>query len=163
MHSRLKIGLFSFASCEGCFANVLTLLDKEHESILKLLEIKSARLIQKRSEIKDLDIAFVEGSLATAKDIEKLKEIRENSKKVILLGTCATDGWPSMQRNNFSAEQKSLISLSLRKAGQLNEILKPESVVKVDGKLFGCPINNEQFKELLKVAFEEQGINYDKK
>ena len=160
MPSKLKIGLFSFASCEGCFANVLTLLDKEHEGILKLLEVKSARMIQKRNEIKELDIAFIEGSIATAKDIEKLKEIRENSKKVILIGTCATDGWPSTQRNNFSAEQKSLISLSLRKAGQLNEVLKPESIVKVDAKLFGCPISNEQFKELLKKEFKEFGVEY---
>ena len=160
MPAKLRIGMFSFTSCEGCFANVLTLLDQEHEKILGLLEVKSARLIQKKSEIKDLDVAFVEGSIATSKDLEKLKEIRENSKKIVLLGTCATDGWPSTQRNNFSNAQKSEIALSVRKAGQLNEVLKPESIVKVDAKLFGCPINNEQFKELLKTQFKEFGVKY---
>ncbi|MDO8647201.1 MAG: hypothetical protein Q7R70_02180 [Candidatus Diapherotrites archaeon] len=160
MPAKLRIGMFSFTSCEGCFCKVLELLDQEHEKILALLEIKSARLIQKKSEIKDLDVAFVEGSIATSKDLEKLKEIRENSKKIILLGTCATDGWPSTQRNNFSNARKSEIALSVRKAGQLNEVLKPESIVKVDAKLFGCPINNEQFKELLKQQFKEFGVKY---
>jgi len=157
---KLRVGMFSFASCEGCFANILTLIDKEHEAILKVIDLKSARLVQKKSEIKGLDIAFVEGSIATAIDSEKLKEIRENSKKLILLGTCACDGWPSTQRNNFLQEQKNEISLKVRKLNQLSEVLTPEKLVKVDGKVAGCPISNEQFKQCLKEQFKEFGVKY---
>ena len=157
---KLKVGMFSFASCEGCFANILTLIDKDHEAILNAIEVKSARLIQKKSEIKDLDIAFVEGSICTAADSEKLKEIRENSKKLILLGTCACDGWPSTQRNNFLQEQKNEVSLQVRKLGQLGEVLTPEKIVKVDSKVAGCPISNEQFKQCLKEQFKEFGVKY---
>lgn len=160
MPSKLKLGMFSFASCEGCFAVVLQLLDQEHERILQFLDVKSARLIQKKSDLKGLDVAFVEGSLATEKDIEKLKEIRENCKKLVLLGTCAADGWPSTQKNNFSPQQKSEIFASVKKAGQLPEILTPEKVVKVDEKIFGCPITPEQFKQSLKVAFKEFGVAF---
>ena len=159
MPTKLKIGMFSFTSCEGCFANVLTLLDKEHEHILKRLEVKSARLIQKKSEIKGLDVAFIEGSLATEKDIEKAKQIRENSKKVVLLGTCTIDGWPSTQRNNFLPEQKQAVALEVRRKGQLAEILQPEKVIKVDLKLMGCPIDLKQFKESLNELFKEFGVN----
>lgn len=160
MPAKLCVGMFSFSSCEGCFANILTLIDREHEGILKAIELKSARLVQKRSEIEGLDIAFVEGSICTPKDAEKLKEIRENSKKLILLGTCAVDGWPSTQRNNFLPEQKAEIALSVRKLGQLNEITPPEKLVKVDAKVVGCPISNEQFKQCLKEQFKEFGISY---
>ena len=158
MPSKLSIGLFSFTSCEGCFANVLTLLDAEHEGILKVLDIKSAKLIQKKSSIEGLDVAFIEGSIATPKDEEKLKEIRANSKKLILLGTCACDGWPSTQRNNFLQEQKNEISAMVRRTGQLHEILTPEKIVKVDAKLIGCPIDNQAFKALLKELFKEFGV-----
>ena len=158
MPSKLSIGLFSFTSCEGCFANVLTLLDAEHEGILKALDIKSARLIQKKSSLDSLDVAFIEGSIATSKDEETLKEIRANSKKLVLVGTCAVDGWPSTQRNNFLQEQRNEVSAMVRKTGQLNEILTPEKIVKVDAKINGCPIDNQAFKNLLKELFKEFGV-----
>ena len=45
-----------------------------------------------------LDVAFVEGVVATERDLETLKEIRARAKTLVALGTCAVwGGLPAMQ------------------------------------------------------------------
>ena len=61
--------------------------------------------------IADFDIAFIEGAVTTKEHINLLKQIRETSKVVVVLGACAISG-------NIFAQ----LMLNLKRAA--DEILK---------------------------------------
>ena len=42
-----------------------------------------------------VDIAFVEGSLSTPDELERIKQVRANSRFLVSIGACATSGRPS--------------------------------------------------------------------
>ena len=46
-----------------------------------------------------VDIAFVEGSISTAEEIERIHKVRANSGMVVTLGACATSGGLQALRN----------------------------------------------------------------
>src|SRR5450631_1325564 len=93
-----KIGVFKFASCDGC---QLTLLDAEDE----LLGIAGAVDIAyfpeaSRSRAKGpYDIALVEGSITTLSDAKRIQDVRRLSKSLIVIGACAAAGGIQALRN----------------------------------------------------------------
>ena len=46
-----------------------------------------------------VDIAFIEGSISTAEDIQRIRTIREQSQYLITIGACATSGGLQSLRN----------------------------------------------------------------
>ena len=90
-----------------------------------------------------MDIALVEGAISTQSEIKKLKEIRKKSKKLIALGSGAVNGYPSNQRNKFPREKKKQIQPLIEKMHQIKQISPLKKFVKVDDKIDGCPIAEE--------------------
>ena len=92
MAGKPKVAVHKFASCSGCqlaFVNMgedlielATLVDLVH-----MAEVGSIA-----AEDEQVDIAFVEGSITTPHDVERLEKIRANSKYLITIGACATSG-----------------------------------------------------------------------
>ncbi|MCS7123424.1 MAG: hypothetical protein RMJ17_02520 [Candidatus Aenigmarchaeota archaeon] len=146
---KLKVGFFSLTCDEGCSVNVLEVLNNKYFEWKNYLEFVNFRLIKSENEIKEMDIAFVEGVVSTKKDLEKIKKIREKTKKLIALGTCAISGPPSNLRNNFNEEKKREIKEILEKFGFLEKCFTLKEVVKVDGEIPGCPIDENKFIQLI--------------
>jgi sulfhydrogenase subunit delta len=147
----IKVGWFSFTCCEGCSMIFLEILNDKFFEWKKKIEFKSFRMLKKEDIEGPFDISIVEGAISTRKDIEKLKKIRANSHKLIIVGSCAIDGYPAGLRNKFDEERKKEIKPILDEFGHLDKVLKIEEIVDVDGKVNGCPMQVEEF---LKV-FEE--------
>ena len=80
-----KIGIFSLTGCGGDQLMILNLEDVLLE-LLSRFDIKYFQEASSYEEEAELDIAFVEGSVSTKKDLERLKEIREKSKMLIAIG-----------------------------------------------------------------------------
>ncbi|HDM89629.1 MAG TPA: hypothetical protein ENG67_00280, partial [candidate division WOR-3 bacterium] len=87
MADKPKAGFYGFTGCAGC---LLTILNCEDEllDIFNAADVKSF-LMANRANFEDepLDVAFVEGSITTEEQLEKLKKIREKSKIVVAIGT----------------------------------------------------------------------------
>jgi len=146
---RINVGWFTFSCCEDSTILFTELLNTKWDEWKKIIDIKHARVLQKKGEIKDLDISFVEGAISTAKDAAKLKKIRKNSKFVVAIGACACEGMPSAQRNLFNKRQKDRIRDEVKKYKLLKETLPIDKVVKVDDYVKGCPMNVELFLQVL--------------
>ncbi|MFH0714469.1 MAG: hypothetical protein V1847_01500 [Candidatus Diapherotrites archaeon] len=146
--ARKKFAYVSFCSCEGCAMEFLHLLDVKPEKI-KQLDIQSCRVLQEKNNQKNLDIAFAEGAIATPSELKRLKELRKNSKKLVVVGTCALSGWPSTQRNSFSPEQLKKFQSKLSHYGQLPKIQTVPESVKTDLEIPGCPVTWEQLDDAL--------------
>lgn len=146
---KLKVGLFSFTSDEGCSMIFLELMNNHFFDWEKIIDFKYFKLLKSKNELKNLDVAFVEGAISTFKEEKKLKEIRKKSKKLVAIGSCAVDGSPSNQRNFFSEDKKEEIELVLDEFGHRDKVSALNEIVKVDDNVPGCPMDEDKFLEVL--------------
>ncbi len=155
---KLKIGWFSFSCCEDSTIVFMELLNDHYKEWLPLLEFRHANVLQSKNELSDIDVAFVEGAIASDKDSKELQEIRKNSKKLVAIGSCAVKGTPSAQRNEFSEDKKKSIIPIIERWGLAENVKTVKEVVDVDDEVDGCPMKEEVFIEVLTKYLKEFGV-----
>ncbi len=145
---KLRVGFFSFTSDEGCMMVFLELLNK-HEDWLDKLEITHCKTLRTDDKMRRMDVAFVEGAISSKDEEKELKEIRDNSRYLVAIGSCAAEGSPSNQRNSFDSKTKKEIDFLVKKFKLNEKILPLKSFVAVDEIVAGCPMDEEKFTRLL--------------
>ena len=152
---KLKVGMFSFTSDEGCSMIFIELMNKHFFEWENLIDFKYFKLLKSKGEIKDLDVAFVEGAISTFKEEKRLEEIRKNSKKLVAIGSCAVNGSPSNQRNFFSEDTIKEIKMTLDNFGHRDKVSPLNEIVTVDENVPGCPMDENKFLEVLNKYLKE--------
>ena len=155
MKKRLNIGWFSFSCCEDSTILMTELLNDHYEEWFELLNFKYAKILQSKNELKDIDVAFVEGAITSNKLLKELKEIRKNSKKVVAIGSCAINGMPSAQRNTFDKKRREEIQFLIDRFKHMDRVYSVKEVVKVDDEVPGCPMDENKFLEVLNKCLVE--------
>lgn len=158
MTKKLKMGWFSFSCSEDSTIIFSELLNNHYREWKKKIEFCSALFFQKKNEIRDLDIAFVEGAITSFSQEEKLKLIRKNTQKLIAVGACACVGMPSGQRNIFNEKTKEEIKNILIRFQYAEKVKKISEVVTVDDQVPGCPMDENIFLQILNKYFKEFGV-----
>jgi coenzyme F420-reducing hydrogenase gamma subunit len=148
-HKKLKIGWFSFTCCEDSTIMFVEMLNDHFFEWKKLLEFRHANILKSRNELSDIDVAFVEGAIASEKDKKKLLKIRKVSKYVVAIGACAVTGLPSGNRNNFDEKMKKEIAPYLLQFHQNERVFALHELIKVDDKVPGCPMVEAQFIKIM--------------
>ena len=110
---KLRVGWFSFACCEDSSIVMTELLNDNWQEWFKKIDFVHARILKTKNELKDIDVAFIEGAIANVRDEKEVKKIRKCSKYVVAIGSCAVDGMPAAQRNYFDVKLQKEISLIL--------------------------------------------------
>ena len=147
VQKKLKIGWFSFTCCEDSTIMFVEMLNDNFFKFKKYFEFRHANVLQSKNELSDIDVAFVEGAIASNRDKEKLLKIRDNSKFVVAIGSCAVTGLPSAHRNNFSDELKKEISPYLLQFHQNERVYALHELIQVDDQVPGCPMIESKFIE----------------
>lgn len=143
-----KVAFFELSSCEGCQLQIVnneaTLLD-----FLSLVEIVNFReAMTERSS--DYEIAFVEGSVTRADEITRLTEIRRNAAVLVALGSCACFGGVNQLKNRFHDIAWVKKEVYGKHHIETEAEAKPlEAFVRVDLKIFGCPIKKEEVEKIV--------------
>jgi coenzyme F420-reducing hydrogenase gamma subunit len=148
-NDKLKIGWFSYSCCEDNTIVFTELMNEHWREWKKIFDFRHVRVLQKNNVLDELDIAFIEGAIASEKQAEQLKEIRQKSKKLVAVGACAVQGMPASQRNLFNEKQKQEIEHLLARFAALPKVLKVSEVVKVDAEVPGCPMDPKRFLEVV--------------
>jgi coenzyme F420-reducing hydrogenase gamma subunit len=136
MTDRPKLGVFKFASCDGCQVSILNL----DEALLTLSERVEIAFFLEASSHVDLgpyDVALVEGSITTAADVERIAQVRQASRTLITIGACATSGGDVEQWKQEVYPHPEWID-SLATSTPIADH------VKVDAEIQGCPVNKAQ-------------------
>lgn len=144
-----RIGVFKFASCDGC---QLTLLDAEDEllGIAGAVEIAYFPEASRAMLRGPYDIALVEGSITTHHDAERIQQVRRVSKALITIGACATAGGIQALRNWKDVDEFVRTVYATPQYISTLKLSTPISEhVAVDFELRGCPINKRQLIELI--------------
>ncbi len=142
-----KIGIYELTGCAG---DALLILDCEEEllDIFQAADIQSFLMAKSDNIDGELDVALVEGSVTTDKEIEELKDIRQRAKIVVAIGLCATAGGIQALFTDPKEWERNLekvygdVEMIHVKAIQSKPV---DAYIDVDFYLPGCPIGKEQF------------------
>lgn len=145
-----RIGWFSFTCCEDSTIIFTELLNTHYKEWMQKIDFVHARILRRDEypEIQPMDVAFIEGAILSDGQEEKLKKIREKTKILVAIGSCAVTGAPSNQRNFFSAENNAEIKSILETFKYKEKVLKVSDVVIVDDVVPGCPMNEQIFLQI---------------
>jgi coenzyme F420-reducing hydrogenase gamma subunit len=144
-----RLGVFKFASCDGC---QLSILDCEDEllAVAGAVDIADFREASKAVLDGPYDLSLVEGSVTTAHDAQRIKEIRAQSKALVTIGACATAGGIQALRNFANVEEFTRIVYA--RPEYISTLATSTAIadhVPVDFELRGCPISKAQLLEAL--------------
>lgn len=161
MAKKLKIGIFSFTSCEGC--QIIMINSQElFGELFKKVELTHLPIIQEHNQGGPYDAVFVEGAITHKKQIRVLENLRKQAKFLIAFGTCATFGGVNAIRDYREGfkEQKPYKEFSFLDNVNVQGIGK---YVKVDYFLRGCPPVKEEFIRVISSLLEGRlPIEYEK-
>jgi len=144
-----RLAVFKFASCDGC---QLSLLDAEDELLAVAGAVEIAYFVEARRRMLDgpYDVSLVEGSVTTPEEIERIHDVREQSKFLVAIGACATAGGIQSLRNWRNVDD--FIDIVYANPSYIDTLTTSTPIsdhVPVDFELRGCPINKYQLLELV--------------
>ncbi|HXW59090.1 MAG TPA: hypothetical protein VEJ23_06390 [Solirubrobacteraceae bacterium] len=143
------LAVWKFASCDGC---QLSLLDCEDELLMLAERLEVAYFLEASSATVDgpYDVSIVEGSITTAHDAERIREVRRSSHTLITIGACATAGGIQALRNFGDVDAFTrIVYASPEYISTLDRSTPISAHVPVDFELQGCPINKLQLLEVI--------------
>jgi sulfhydrogenase subunit delta len=147
--ARPRLAVYKFASCDGC---QLTLLHSEDELLAVAEAVEIAYFVEasRRALEGPYDVTLVEGSVTTEEEVERIKEVRRQSRFLVAIGACATAGGIQALRNWTDVNEYVQTVYAHPEYIQTLAHSKPISAyVPVDFELRGCPISKAQLLELI--------------
>jgi sulfhydrogenase subunit delta len=149
MIAKPRLAVFKFASCDGC---QLQLLEAE-DRLLEIAEkVEIDHFLEARSQVVPgpYDVGLVEGSITTAEDAERIREIRRQCRFLVTIGACATAGGIQALRNWGRVDD--FVSSVYATPAFIDTLATSTSIadhVPVDFELRGCPIDRGQLLDLI--------------
>ncbi len=145
---KLRAGFFDFTGCEGCQLAVL-LLGEELLDLLALVDVVEFREVMD-GRGGDLDVAFVEGSICGPEQEARVREVRERSRVVVALGSCADTGGVNALVHDLDPGASHGIVYGREHPPARTGLPRPVSeVVRVDVRVPGCPVDGAEFLQVL--------------
>jgi coenzyme F420-reducing hydrogenase gamma subunit len=148
-HLRPKLAVWKFASCDGC---QLTLLNCEDELLGLAGAIEIAYFPEATRSVVEgpYDLSLVEGSITTEADLQRIREVRAASRRLVTIGACATAGGIQALRNfGDVAEFTRVVYAHPEYIATLDRSTPISAHVEVDFELRGCPIDRAQLLEVI--------------
>ncbi|WP_435099590.1 oxidoreductase [Arhodomonas sp. AD133] len=148
-HRKPRLAVWKFASCDGC---QLSLLDCEDElmAVAERVEIAYFQEVT-RGRIRGVyDLSLVEGSITTAHDAERIREVRRRSRTLVTIGACATAGGIQALRN--FADVEGFVAAVYARPEYIATLARSTAIadhVPVDFELRGCPVDKRQLLEVV--------------
>ena len=142
-----KVGIYGFTGCAGDQLMILNCEDQLVD-ILGAVEMRSFVMAKSDNHEGELDVAFIEGSISTEEQAKKIKAIRERSKVLIAIGTCACHGGPQamkLEEGGYEERYKKVYGNAKITVSKAFEAQPINAFVKVDMYIPGCPIDKGEF------------------
>ncbi len=161
---KVKIATTWLDGCSGCHMSFLD-MDEAIIGLLDKIDIVYGPLVDFKDVPDGIDVALVEGAVATSDDLKKLKKLREKSAFLIAFGDCAVTGNVPGMRNpiergpwidraykeNVTAQPQ----IPNENVPELLESTQPlHTYVKVDLFVQGCPPPTEAILYVLTELLE---------
>ena len=157
--SKLKLATVWLDGCSGCHMSFLD-MDERLIELAEIADLVYSPLVDAKEFPDEVDIALVEGAVASEADEQKIKKVRAHSKLLVAMGDCAITGNVPSMRNPIGPEailNRAYIEnadaqpqIPCVVVPALLPIVRPiHEFVKVDVFLPGCPPSADTFHTTL--------------
>jgi coenzyme F420-reducing hydrogenase gamma subunit len=147
--ARPTVGIVKFASCDGCQLSLLDLEDELLDVVGKFDIVEFPEASSSRSP-GPYDVLLVEGAISTEDQRREITELRSKAKTLVTIGACASYGGIQALRNWMDHDAvRASVYAHPEYIDSLATATPVREHVKVDAELHGCPINQDQLRELL--------------
>ena len=164
-----KLATVWLDGCSGCHMSFLD-LDERLLELADLVDLVYSPLVDAKEYPPEVDIALVEGAVATVADEEKIRKVRAHTRLLVAMGDCAiTSNVPGM-RNAIGPE--AVLRRAYLENANLQQQIPTEGLpkllpaarpihnfVKVDVFLPGCPPSAETFHTALTALLAGEPID----
>ena len=139
-----RVAVHKFSSCDGCQLAFLNL----GETLLQLAQLVDIVHFAEAGPVEEdarVDVAFVEGSISTAHDLERIRRVRAGATWLVTIGACATAG--GVQALRGLSDAKAWVGSVYASPEYIDALATSTPIaqhVKVDLELWGCPVNGRQ-------------------
>lgn len=147
--ARPTVGIVKFASCDGCQLSLLDLEDELLDVVGRFDIVEFPEASSSRSA-GPYDVLLVEGAISTEDQRREITELRTRAKTLVTIGACASYGGIQALRNWMDHDAvRAAVYAHPEYIDSLATATPVREHVKVDAELHGCPINQDQLRELL--------------
>lgn len=157
--SKVKVATVWLDGCSGCHMSFLD-MDERLIELAEKIDVVYSPIVDAKQFPDEVDIALVEGAVASVDDEKKIHKIRAHSKLLVAMGDCAVAGNVPSMRNPIGP------AAILDRAFKENATIQPQipcvvvpkllqkvrpihEFVKVDVFLPGCPPSADTFHAAL--------------
>jgi len=149
MARKPRLAVWKFASCDGC---QLVLLDCEDElmQVAEAFDVAYFKEATPASERGVYDLSFVDGSISTPADAERIRTVRKASRRLVAIGACAMAGGIQSLRNFADAQE--MVAAVYPRPATIDVLATSTAIhahVPVEFELPGCPIDKQALLEVL--------------
>jgi len=157
--SKLKLATAWLDGCSGCHMSFLD-MDERLIELAQFVDLVYSPIVDVKEFPEEVDIALVEGAVASVDDEKKIKKIRAHTKLLVAMGDCAVAGNVPSMRNPIgpaailnrayieNADTQPQIPCVV--VPQLLKVVRPiHEFVHVDVFLPGCPPSADTFHTAL--------------
>ena len=153
--SKLKLATVWLDGCSGCHMSFLD-MDERLLELAEVVDVVYSPIVDTKEFPEHVDIALVEGAVASVDDEKKIRKIRAHTKMLVAMGDCAiTANVPSMRnpigpaaildrayKENVTAQAQ----IPCVVVPKLLNVVRPiHEFVTVDVYLPGCPPSADTF------------------
>ena len=157
--SKLKVATVWLDGCSGCHMSFLD-MDERLLKLSELFDLVYSPIVDAKVFPEMVDLALVEGAVASVDDEVKIKKVRAHSKLLVAMGDCAVAGNVPSMRNPIGPEaildRAYIENATLQPqipcvvVPRLLNVVRPiHEFVKVDVFLPGCPPSADTFHAAL--------------
>lgn len=157
--SKLRLATVWLDGCSGCHMSFLD-MDERLLELAEVVDLVYSPLVDAKEFPDEVDIALVEGAVASVDDERKIRKVRAHSKMLVAMGDCAVTGNVPAMRNPIGPEailERAYIENASAQAHipcvvvpRLLKVVRPiHEYVEVDVFLPGCPPSAETFHTAL--------------
>lgn len=145
-----KLAIAGLTACSGCQLTILNCEDELPELAARF-DLVDFPMAESGTTDAMFDVAIVEGAVSTPGDLAQLFRLRNASRLLVALGTCAIFGGVAAMNNRISTREELL--LQVYDAGEKElESFPPAPLtnfVSIDWSITGCPPEKDEVIELL--------------
>ncbi len=157
--SKLKLATVWLDGCSGCHMSFLD-MDERLLELAEFVDVVYSPIVDVKRYPDMVDIALVEGAVASEDDEKKIRKIRAHTRTLVAMGDCAITGNVPSMRNPIGPEailNRAYIENATAQpqipcviVPRLLTVVRPiHEFVKVDVFLPGCPPSADTFHAAL--------------
>lgn len=145
---KLAFGFAHFSSCSGCQLMLLN-CEMELAGLGDVINCMDFGLLDSRHNgQEDLDLMLVEGSISSPRELESLLDLRQRSRWLVAVGSCAVTGGVNRFQMPDHTSASHLVYGPAADAFSIFPARPVEDFVDIDWWIPGCPPERNDFLEM---------------